>query len=339
MAEGGETMGYTHRGTQWEYRQSLYVLLLLTPWFYWVPLVYTGFRVLQLRWIIFGLFYGLPAFLKMAVDPADFGMEGFVKRWLFAFVVIAGIHTFRARGEFLVRLANAIELKELLMEGARMRREAAASQEAEEDSESTSRETAATEPAATPSPSRRLFDINTIGERELLLMPGMGPERVRQTLALRELHGGFHSFDHFAEKLQLKDDVRERLRPLFIQPPPAHETHPDYSLALDGRRVLEINLASASAIASLPGLNETIGRRAVMLREADGPFKSVEDFRYRLGLTSDDLIASWPIISTVKTPAHPSGTPGARGRMVDASANDRREAGTGAKPAGRIVDL
>jgi len=44
----------------------------------------------------------------------------------------------------------------------------------------------------------------------------------------------------------------------------------------------------------------------VALRDGDGPYKSVEDFRYRLGLSLDVVIQISPIVSTLKTPAAPA---------------------------------
>ncbi len=343
MAGGGKVMGYTHKGTKWEYQQSWYLLALFTPWFYWFPLVYTGLRTLQFRWIVFGLFYGLPAFIHMVFIPADFGVAGFFKQWEFAALVIAAIHSFRARGEYLVRLANATETRDILMEGARLRREQAGQAitgdtgEGDEPPHSEDLPQAIELEAAKP--ARRLFDINLIGERELAMMPGMGPARARQALALRESLGGFHSFDHFAEKMGLAADARERLRPIFVQPAPAAESNAEYSTTLEGRRILEINLASAQAIATLPGLDFEIARRAVALRDADGPYRSVEDFRYRLGLTMDVFVLISPVVSTLKTPATLAGGVKPGGRIVDASASGRPDSSAAVKPSGRIVDL
>ena len=343
MLGNGKVMGYTHKGTQWEYRQSWYLLALFTLWFYWFPLVYTGLRTLQFRWIIYGLFYGLPAIIHMFFDPADFGVAGFFREWEIFALVIAAIHSLRARGEYLVRLANAAEAHEILMEGARMRREQAetatdaeteANHEAGQDPESGQ----AAEPAASK-PAHRLFDINLIGERELAMLPGMGPTHAREAISLRESLGGFHSFDHFAEKMGIAAAVRERLRPIFIQPEPAAQSNAEYTTMLDGRRILEINLASAQAIATLPGLDQDLARRAVALRDGDGPYKSVEDFRYRLGLSMDVVVQISPIVSVIRTPATLAGGVKANGRVVDASVSGSSDPAATVRPSGRIVDL
>ena len=381
MARADKVMGYTHKGTQWEYQQSWYLLALFSPWTFWFPLVYTGLRTLQLQWIIWGLFYGLPAFIKFGFDPADFGFEDFFKHWTIASLFVAAIHAFRARGEFLVRLASAFETREILMEGARLRQEQDGQGSADaqvlgetplaagswgggdsphvelgrrvESQQPLSQQpplqqppaSSQTNPPAVAAQQKRLFDVNLIGEQALAMLPGLGPERAKQAVAMRETLGSFNSFDHFAEKMGISADARERLRPIFIQAVPAVPSIDEYTVLPDGRRILEVNLASAQAIASLPGLSQDIARRAVALRDADGWYRTTEDFRYRLGLSTDVLILFSPFMSTVKTQATPSGgkTGGGGntgGRVVDASSSSISASTSAAKTSsGRIVDL
>lgn len=348
MADGGKVTGYTHKGTQWEYQQSWYLLAIFLPWLYWFPMVYTGLRTLRIHWIVFGLFYGLPALIHVFFNPADFGVAGIFKYWEVATLILAAVHSLRARGEYLVRLANAGEMRAVLMEGARLRRDqteaaAGAATEAQAELEQASESADGvlvqfTEPAAAK-PVHRQFDINRIGERELAMLPGMGPALARQAVALRETLGGFHSFDHFAEKLGLATEERERLRVNFFQPEAAAQSNAEYTTALDGTRILEINLASAQAIATLPGLDYDIARRAVALRDGDGPYKSVEDFRYRLGLSMDVMIQISPIASTLKTPATLAGGVKATGRIVDSGVSGRLDPAAAVKRSGRVVDL
>ena len=385
MARADKVMGYTHKGTQWEYQQSWYLLALFSPWTFWFPLVYTGLRTLQLQWIIWGLFYGLPAFIKFGFDPADFGFEDFFKHWTIASLFVAAIHAFRARGEFLVRLASAFETREILMEGARLRQEQDGQGSADaqvlgetplaagswgggdsprvelgrrvESQQPLSQQplsqqplsqqlpsqqppaSSQTNPPAVAAQQKRLFDVNSIGEQALAMLPGLGPERAKQAVAMRETLGSFNSFDHFAEKMGISADARERLRPIFIQAVPAVPSIDEYTVLPDGRRILEVNLASAQAIASLPGLSQDIARRAVALRDADGWYRTTEDFRYRLGLSTDVLILFSPFMSTVKTLATPSGGK-TGGRVVDASSSSTSASTSAAKTSsGRIVDL
>ncbi len=147
----------------------------------------------------------------------------------------------------------------------------------------------------------------------------MGPERARQAVALREQLGGYRSFDHFAEKMGLSPQSCSRLRPLFIEPPPPEKAeNTEYRQELDGTYVLDINLVSLEALTTLPGITLDIARNVVQLRDADGPFKSSEDFRFRLGLTLDQFVPLQGIISTYRTAADQAEPKlKTRGRIVD----------------------
>ncbi|MGH8766228.1 MAG: hypothetical protein ACRET8_10980, partial [Burkholderiales bacterium] len=103
--EGGEAMGYTTRGVAWEWRQSWFLAFFLTGFLYWVPLVYMGLRVLDFRWIIYGLFYAVPALvLAFALGSRDADPATLKSMWqaMGAFYVFAAVHTHRTRGEYLL---------------------------------------------------------------------------------------------------------------------------------------------------------------------------------------------------------------------------------------------
>jgi DNA uptake protein ComE-like DNA-binding protein len=312
----GETMGHTSRGTGWETRQSWFMLLFLTVVLYWVPLVYMGLRVLEFRWVIYGLLYALPGALFALVrasggvgDDAGAGMSlDYLGRTAGAFWFFALIHTWNARGEFLILLAERQYSHEELLERSRIRIDAI---------------TAVGEPEASAA-GRRLLNVNRVTEAELAMLPGFGPERARQAMRVREDMGDYRSFADFAAKLQLPTAAGTRLRPLFE--PDSEEValaipndDPAYRLLPDGSRVLEINWASAEALGALPGLGPEIARRAVTLRDGDGPFKSLEDFRYRLKLPMDVMIKISPFVSVVSSSKRPGGgsAPKTGGRIVD----------------------
>jgi DNA uptake protein ComE-like DNA-binding protein len=314
-AESGEVMGYTSRGTGWETRQSWFMLLFLTVALYWVPLVYMGLRVLEFRWVIYGVLYALPGALYVLVKASGFAagsgaVADYMGRSAGAFWFFALIHTWNARGEFLIRLAERQYEHEDLLERTRSRIDAVSSAGAHEA------------PAAPPAP-RRLLDVNRVTEAELAMLPGLGPEHARQAMQLREEMGDYRSFADFAAKLQLPVAAGARLRPLFEPDseqvaPAIAKDDPAYRLLPDGSRVLEINWASAEALGALPGLGPEIARRAVTLRDGDGPYKSLEDFRYRLKLPMDVIIKIGPYVSVISTSTRAGGgDKKAGGRIVD----------------------
>jgi len=308
-----EVMGHTSRGWAWEMRQSWFMFLPFTVVLYWVPLVYMGLRVLQFRWVVYGLLYALPGILYALVwasGAAEGAGAGFAASVLYlrntaiGFGLFSLLHAWNARPEFLVRLAEQAYEHEDLLQGAH------------------SRLGAESQPGV-PSAPRRLLNVNQVGETELAMLPGLGPDRAKQAMRLREDMGEFRSFADFAGKLQLPADVKARLRPLFE--PDSEEValavpkdDPAYRLLPDGSRVLEINWASAEALGALPGLGPEVARRAVAMRDGDGPFKSLEDFRFRLNLKMDAMIKISPYVSVISMSTRPGG--GGKktgGRIVD----------------------
>ena len=309
-----ENLGITSRGLKWEYMQSWYFLFIFTVWLYWVPLIYTGIRVMDLRWIFWGILYGIPAFLNMAFDFSKFGLEDYAHRSMYVSLVFCTLHAIRARGEYLERLVEYQDERAELRENTLRKKAMVEAQRRAELGLPESPVSEATEPPVSP---RMLFDANIMTEQEFAMLPHMGPAAAKQAVALREQLGGFTSFSHFAEKMALPEKTRERLRPMFILPPPEPAVD-EFRVQPDGSRVLDINLASAAAIAALPGLNWEVARKAVELRDTGGPFTSAEDFRYRLGLKMDQLVLLHAMISTLRVPIKRT-TPGVKpsGRIVD----------------------
>jgi len=249
-----EVKGWTARGLRWEWARSWYLLFFLTYYLYWVPLVYAGLRLGQPKWIVPGLFYALPLGLHFAAALSGIGVEDWTQRLVFAAYVIAAIHTWAERGEYLVRLDEMLEERDETMLLARARAEARAT-----GGESNVREI---EPA--PEPAAAEPALPAIAQ----LLAGAEDAAVRTML--------------------------------------------------DGTRLLDLNAASAPAITQLLGFDAELAAKAIKLREADGPFKSLEDFRYRVGVSIDTMSR---IASHVLCAAQAEKKPGAP------------------KPSGRIVDV
>lgn len=311
-------MGWTSRGRRWEWIQSWFLVFFLTFFLYWVPLVYMGVRSARIRWIMSGFFYALPFAGYLLVKSAASGTSDpevlqvaeriatYLLRAQFGFLVAAAMHTWHVRGEFLVRISEDQHERDDLVAQARSRMESPNTE---------------AQPERPAPPPRRLLNINTVGERELAMLPGLGPERAKQAIALREQQGLFGSFAEFADKLQITSETRAKLRAMFeeeARAPEISQNDPAYRVLVDGRRVLELNWASMETLAALPGLGVENARRAVTLRDGDGPFKSLEDFRFRLGLNMDAMIKLSQQLSVTSQSTRPGG---------------------GAKPAGRVVDV
>jgi DNA uptake protein ComE-like DNA-binding protein len=327
-AKREEAMGYTTRGVGWEWKQSWFMLVcFLTFFLYWLPLVFMGLRTLQFRWMIYGLFYTAPVIVLGLVlaaggagpDGMRFSAHTIERLWQACggFWIVCGIHTWNALEEYLVRVSEQQFEREDLQERMRSRIDAASEGGAERGERGERGERAERAP-------RRLLNVNRVTETELAMLPGLGTERARQALRLREDMGEYRSFADFANKLQLPAEARARLRPLFE--PDSEEVllvlpkdDPSFRVLPDGNRVMEVNWASAEALGALPGLGPEVARRAVALRDGDGPFKSLEDFRYRLGLPMDVMIKISPFVSVISMSTRPGGGSATRtgGRIVD----------------------
>jgi DNA uptake protein ComE-like DNA-binding protein len=78
-----------------------------------------------------------------------------------------------------------------------------------------------TPPAAAPLPTAPV-DLNAAPDAAIAALPGIGPILARRAVELRDARGGFSSVDDFADALDLKPHVLERIRPLaFTTPHPA----------------------------------------------------------------------------------------------------------------------
>jgi DNA uptake protein ComE-like DNA-binding protein len=74
-------------------------------------------------------------------------------------------------------------------------------------------------------------DLNAAPEAAIAALPGIGPILARRAVEVRESRGGFASVDDFADALDLKPHVLERIRPLAFTTPRAAPPRPT------GRRV------------------------------------------------------------------------------------------------------
>lgn len=346
-----ETAGWTTRGLAWERRQSMYFLLFLTGVLYWVPLVYTGLRVTQPRWVLHGAFYGIPAFAGYA-----FGIdspEDWLARFAYAAYFAALLHTWLARGEFLARLDL---LESDRMESIESARSGGGFEPGSHGAEI--RDIIKRHKSQKSRGTRKLPDLNAMTERDFALLPGFGPELARRAIQVRGRVRLFISFGHFAQEMALDEEAYAALRPIF-EGEEALEMDPDVAAAmkeamvysvsepvdfgsaaasaappstiewestpvpaqatgprrLDAGRSIELNAASEDALSLLPGIGPEKARQAVASRAEAGPFRSMEDFGARLALP-EPVLARIREHASVAPPARPG--KGSGGRVVDA---------------------
>jgi DNA uptake protein ComE-like DNA-binding protein len=156
-------------------------------------------------------------------------------------------------------------------------------------------------------------DINNASVQQIAALPGLGILLANRVVNLREVRGGFHSFEEFCEALKLNPHTIERLRPLVtVSPPVQRSQRPDPS----GRATLDINNASVQQISRLPDVGFTLARQAVSLREARGGFYSFEEFCEALDLEPHIVDQIRPLVS-ISPPVQRSERLDSPGRVID----------------------
>jgi DNA uptake protein ComE-like DNA-binding protein len=231
-------MAITKRGTGWELLASAWVLAPLASlgFLAWAGFLYAGIRARHRPWIVAAVVY-LVAFLSGFALPRD---EGGATAWAgFLFMAVwvaASVHAFIARPEFLIRLdARLSGVVEGVSPPPPSRRVVPVD----------ATYTPLTPPATPQPPAPRVpapplepssipaepIDLNAAPEAAIAALPGIGPILARRAVELREGRGGFASVDDFADALDLKPHVVERIRPLSFATPRAAPPRPT------GRRV------------------------------------------------------------------------------------------------------
>jgi DNA uptake protein ComE-like DNA-binding protein len=208
----------TNKGTKWEMMNSLWMLWTWFPFgfFNYISFFYVAYRVKQRKWFISGVLYSLPFILFIVVSE---------KHWLSdsAFIILllswiaSIVHAFKIRAEYLLRLeARGLQkTRELEQLKTSIQKEYGAF------SRPSISETVKQEDSVKPTEPHgvsRPVDINAAAEEEIAAIPAIGGLLAKKVVAVREKEGGFRSLEHFAECLQLKPHVIEKIRP-FVQFP------------------------------------------------------------------------------------------------------------------------
>lgn len=198
---------YTSRGRSWEIANSWWILFTFVPIGIagFISFLYTGIRVKNWRWTIFGLIY-LAATIAVFVVHSD-GIVALIAITLWAATIF---HAFKIRPAYLVHL-------DVMKSGEKVRERETLSQlrqEAEEKFQVTGtggyppppRRASAPEPEPTPGgdPPERV-DINTASEAEIAAIPEIGIILAKKVVQLRQELGGFQSFEQFSQRMEFKE--------------------------------------------------------------------------------------------------------------------------------------
>jgi competence protein ComEA len=134
---------------------------------------------------------------------------------------------------------------------------------------------------------REMVDINKAGAEQLATVPGIGPKLARSILASRNQQGDFKT----AEDLSRVKGVG----PVNLVRIARYLTFPEGGLAAAavpgepaGKRPsqpIDLNIATASELAQLPGMGWGLAYRIIAERDSRGAYRTLDDLLYVAGVT------------------------------------------------------
>jgi hypothetical protein len=252
-AAGAEALladeGWVRRHSRWRF------WTWTLGFFGWVAFLWIGYQARRQRWILYGVLYAIPFIFAMAFADDRGGRFGrFVDDQVMPLsILVVGVvgilHARRLLPEYLAIRARqeaaegsddaAVQARRFLRPGGGEAAAGApapgptgawvppivAAAQADAGAALAQEPDAAPEAPADPAPAG-VVDVNTAPEDQLAALPGVGVVLARRAVAERERSGPFASVDAFAELLELRPHILERLRPRLRagaarRPPPA----------------------------------------------------------------------------------------------------------------------
>jgi DNA uptake protein ComE-like DNA-binding protein len=218
----------TNKGIKWEIMNSIWMLwaILTFGFFNYISFFYASYKVKHRKWFIWGLLYSIPFILFMisaeVVDEKHW-LNGLIFAIYFIAWIISIFHVFKIRAEYLLRLEARVSLKANELEQLKksIKKEYGALDTPSSDNtvradmkdeKFNKEERASTKTIAGP------VDINSATEEEIASIPAIGGLLAKKVVAVRDQEGGFRSLEHFAETLQLKPHVIEKIKPFVTFP-------------------------------------------------------------------------------------------------------------------------
>jgi DNA uptake protein ComE-like DNA-binding protein len=125
------------------------------------------------------------------------------------------------------------------------------------------------------------IDVNQATVDDWLRLPGLSIHQARSLVALRSSGVAFHCIDDIAAALGLPI---QRVQPLVpILQFCFYEDEPNLLLP----QIVEVNVASAEQLLSVPGIEPELVRWIVSDRQQNGTYRTLVDLQRRLGLSAE----------------------------------------------------
>lgn len=216
----------TSKGKMWELLNSIWMLWSIVTFGFlnYISFYYIAYRVKQKKWTIWGIIYSIP-FILYILTYETINSDSVLSNIIFGIVMISWIgsifHVFRIRAEYLLRLEQQKQISNREIEQLRKSIQNEYHGKNQPISSLKSKEfvphwSIQEREKNLISSSIIPIDINTGSEEEIGSIPSIGIILAKKIIALRKEKGGFASIDDFADSLQLKPHVRERIKP-YVQ--------------------------------------------------------------------------------------------------------------------------
>lgn len=244
-------MSITKKGTAWELRNSLWLLLPFTLLFNFVAFFWIGGRTGQRKWILCGVAYFLVDGVLPYAGP-------YIQQWseplsaVSAALMMIGwsaaiLQALLSRREYLLRLEAVQDLQKATGDAYRneIRQQyfgggKPAQRRPPKAPPPKQPKPAAPRAATGPMPPQNLLDLNLAAEQQLAALPGVGVALAKRAVELRMQTGGFLSVDDFCARLQMMPHFTEQIRSRAFASPPAAPATPQRKPGDGGGRIVDI---------------------------------------------------------------------------------------------------
>jgi len=221
---------YTDRGKTWELANSWWILLTFPPigMTSFIAFLYTGIKVKNQRWKIYGFIYLAVFILVIAFNITDISAGIFLVLW-----IVSIVHAFKIRPAYLVQLdfLKSHENELINQEVSKLRQEAEAKfggvnrlqtqppqpkRDNRPEIDTNSQVIPQIQPGVPEEKEVKKININLAPEAEIAAIPEIGIILAKKAVVKRQEIGGFQSFEQFAQIMGLKEHTFEKVKPRLV---------------------------------------------------------------------------------------------------------------------------
>lgn len=264
-------MAVTSKGSKWERGESCYIIIAFIPLLNWIAFLYVGLTANVKRWIYWGIFYATPLILFIYSIIFLGGLSGNfepLERYCNLLQIMAIVHAFWIRKEYLVRLEALQERKKILTKD-----EVKAIIEKNEPINS----------------YKKVPEVKDLSEdtKESMINEFTDTAGQSESLSTKD------------NKISKTEDNIQSIKEIKINQVNNSKEKTDNILPKDKKEELSainINTASENELASLPGVGLILAKKAINHRETKGYFNSIDEFAEILSLKPHLLERIKPLI-------------------------------------------